>query len=131
MNNCCPEGSILPVYRIVQTIYERNAIPCEERMNGLLVTVVGDNETYKQYMLQGGDPCVNNNWVEIMSLNEVMNKLGHKTIEENITEEITPIYLNTKFPETLEGFSVTFTTRNTTFTKLSGNRWGIQNIKIQ
>ena len=81
MNNCCPDGSPLPTYRIVQTIYERNTIPCEERMNGLLVTVVGNTQTYRQYMLQGGDPCVNNNWVEILNLNQVNNKLGHVTIE--------------------------------------------------
>ena len=131
MNNCCPDGSPLPTYRIVQTIYERNTIPCEERMNGLFVTVVGNTQTYRQYMLQGGDPCVNNNWVEILNLNQVNNKLGHVTIETDNEDVITPLYLNERFPGTLEGFSVTFTNRNSTFTKISANRWGIKNIKIQ
>ena len=131
MNNCCPDGSPLPTYRIVQTIYERNTIPCEERMNGLLVTVVGNTQTYRQYMLQGGDPCVNTNWVEILNLNQVNNKLGHVTIETDNEDVITPLYLNERFPGTLEGFSVTFTNRNSTFTKISANRWGIKNIKIQ
>lgn len=131
MNNCYPDGSPLPTYRIVQSIYERNTIPCDERMNGLLVTIVGDNQTYKQYMLQGGDPCVNSNWVEILNLNEVKNRLGHVTIETDDQDVITPAYLNERFPGTLEGFSVTFTNRNSTFTKISADRWGIQNIKIQ
>ena len=131
MSNCCDEINLIPPYRVVQTIYERNTLPCRERLNGMMVTVVGSDRSYKQYMMKGGDPCVNSNWVEMLSLNEVANTLGHVTIESEDQEIITNIYLNERFPGTKEGFTVTFLDRNTSFKKVTGSRWVISNIKIQ
>ena len=131
MDNCCDNSVQILAYRVVQTIYERNTIPCEERLNGMMVTVVGSDSSYKQYMMQGGDPCVNSNWVEMLNLNEVANTLGHVTVETEEQEVITNLYLNERFPGTKEGFTVTFLDRNTSFKKVSGSRWAISNIKIQ
>lgn len=123
--NDCNEIDSLAAYRIVQTIYERNTIPCVERLNGMLVTVVGANKSYSQYMLQGGDPCVNSNWVLYST---GIDPLGdHKTIEEEATLPITSNYLNSRFPTAKEGFKVTVLNLNTTFMKVFGDRWVMTN----
>lgn len=121
----CGSGQI--PYRVVQTIYERNTIPCSERLNGMLVTVVGSDSSYKQFMLQGGDPCVNSNWKPVLDLSAILSMVGHFTIEDDVNGEIEDIYLNTRFPKSLEGFRVTFLSLNTTFMKISGDRWVITN----
>lgn len=131
MNNCCDNSVQILAYRVVQTIYERNTIPCEERLNGMIVTVVGPDSSYKQYMMQGGDPCVNSNWVETLNLNQIINTIGHVTVETDPLETITDLYLNERFPGTQEGFTVFFLDRNTSFKKVSLGRWVITNIKIQ
>ena len=124
MSNCNGIDS-LATYRVVQTIYERNTIPCVERLNGMLVTVVGANKSYLQYMLQGGDPCVNSNWVLYST---GIDPLGdHKTIEEEATLPITSSYLNSRFPTAKEGFKVTVLNLNTTFMKVFGDRWVMTN----
>ena len=123
--NDCNEIDSLATYRVVQTIYDRNIIPCIERLNGMLVTVVGANKSYLQYMLQGGDPCVNSNWV-LYSIG--IDPLGnHKTIEEKATLPITSSYLNSRFPTAKEGFKVTVLNLNTTFMKVFGDRWVMTN----
>lgn len=125
--NC--DGVILP-YRVVQTLTERNSIPCTERINGMIVTVVGKDKSYKQYMLKGGDPCVNSNWKDLFDLETVLDSIGHVTTYEEVKEYISDEYLNTRFPKAKEGFRVTFTELNTTFTKTHGEVWGITNNKI-
>ena len=45
--NDCNEIDSLAAYRVVQTIYERNTIPCVERLNGMVVTVVGPDTCLK------------------------------------------------------------------------------------
>ena len=123
--NDCNEIDSLAAYRVVQTIYERNTIPCEERLNGMLVTVIGADKSYLQYMLQGGDPCVNSNWVLYST---GIDPLGnHKTIEEEATLPITSDYLNSRFPTAKEGFKVTVLNLNTTFMKVFGDRWVMTN----
>ena len=132
MSNCedCFPTMPLIAYRVVQTMAERNTIPCTERMNGLVVTVVEDN--FKQYMLQGGDPCVNVNWVEYMSEDYIRRTVGHFT--DTTTSPPVPItsaYLNSRFPESQEGFMVTFTALNTTFLRIAEDIWIlIGNTKI-
>lgn len=123
--NDCNEIDSLAAYRVVQTIYERNTIPCVERLNGMLVTVVGADKSYLQYMLQGGDPCVNSNWVLYST---GIDPLGnHKTIEEEVALPITSSYLNSRFPTAKEGFKVTVLNLNTTFMKVFGDRWVMTN----
>lgn len=122
----CNEGcDEISNYLIVRTLSDRNTIPCIKRINGMKVTVIGDDFSYKEYMLQGGDPCVNSNWKENFSSAIVSTTIGHVTVEEVITSEITDLYLNQRFPKALEGFRVTFITLNSTFSKVSGDRWAI------
>lgn len=124
MNNCCEN---IPTYRVVNTITERNSIPCIERLNGMLVTVIGSDSSYKEYMLRGGDPCVNSNWTERFGMSQVNLNIGHVTIEDIITEVISDLYLNTRFPQSMEGFRVTFLDLKSTFMKISGDRWVLTN----
>ena len=123
--NDCNEIDSLAAYRVVQTIYERNTIPCIERINGMIVTVVGNDLSYKQYMLQGGDPCVNSNWVLYSTGIDTLG--NHKTIEVEIALPITSSYLNSRFPTVKEGFKVTVLNLNTTFMKVFGDRWVMTN----
>ena len=126
MSNCdnCFEPGITPAYRVAQTIYERNTIPCVERVNGMIVTVVGTDLSYKQYMLKGGDPCVNENWKEYGLDKESLSTLvGHETIPDIPQEPVTSSELNSRFPEAIEGFRVTYTSLNTTFMKIFNNKW--------
>lgn len=120
-------------YRVVQTIYERNSLPCEERMNGMIVTVIGTDLSYKQYILKGGDPCVNTNWKDYnLDITDVKQAIGHESVNTIPEETITSIYLNTRFPKAIEGFRVTYTTLNTTFMKIFGDSWIMAgNIKIE
>lgn len=125
MSNC---DEINASYKIVQTITERNTIPCEERINGMIVTVVGNDFSYKQYMLKGGDPCVNSNWKpHNLSIEELNDVIGHKTITTEVTVPITSSELNTRFPKAKEGFQVTYTALNTTFMKIFDDSWLMSN----
>lgn len=129
MDNCveCQDKRIFP-YRIVQTIYERNTIPCIERLNGMIVTVVGSDNSYKQYILKGGDPCVNENWKEYnLSAQNLQGYLGHETLLDPVSLPITDEYLNSRFPEALEGFRVTILSLNTTFMKIFNEKWLMSN----
>lgn len=126
MSNCCEENRIFP-YRVVQTMYERNTIPCEERVNGMIVTVVGADSTYNQYILKGGDPCVNSNWQIYHSSAMIASMLGHFTLDEPLTLPITDDFLNARFPEAIEGFKATVPSLNTTFMKIFNNRWIMSN----
>lgn len=132
MCNCCGEKQIFP-YRIVQTIYERNSLPCEERVNGMIVTVIGNDLSYRQYILKGGDPCVNTNWKEYnLDITDVKQAIGHESVNTIPEEVITSLYLNTRFPKAIEGFRVTYTLLNTTFMKIFGDSWIMSgNIKIE
>ena len=123
--NNCNEIDSLAAYRVVQTIYERNTIPCIERINGMIVTVVGNDLSYKQYMLQGSDPCVNSNWVLYSTGIDTLG--NHKSIEEELNLPITSSYLNSRFPTAKEGFKVTVLNLNTTFMKVFGDRWVMTN----
>ena len=126
--NDCNEINSIAAYRVVQTVYERNTIPCNERLNGMVVTVVGADNSYLQYMLQGGDPCVNSNWKPYnFSVEELNDMIGHKTITTEVTTPITSSELNTRFPKAKEGFQVTYTTLNTTFMKIFDNSWVMSN----
>ena len=62
--NCGP----LPIfpYRVVQNLKERNSLPCSERMRGMKVVVIQGvvgtgTPPYTEYMMQGNDPCNNDN----------------------------------------------------------------------
>ena len=124
--SCC--NTPFSDYRIVQTITERNTIPCEERSNGMVVTVIGNDFSYKQYMLKGGDPCVNSNWKpNTFSVEELNDIIGHKTVDAEVTTPVTSSELNTRFPKAKEGFQVTYTKLNTTFMKIFNDSWLMSN----
>lgn len=129
--NCRP----LPIfpYRVVQNLREMNTIPCSERIRGMKVVVIqgtAGTETppYTEYMLQGNDPCNNDNWKKVTVDNIVLeNTVGHATEETLDENPITDEYLNLKYPAVLEGFKVTVLPINTTFMKISQGRWVITN----
>lgn len=126
MSNCCTT-CLQPIqpYRIVRTIKERNAIPCEERMDGMLVLVIEDS--YTRYVMKGGNNYCNNlNWKkDTISDEDLVLKIGHVTEDVEVSEPIESEYLNNKYPTALEGFRVTVEPLNTTFQKVSRNRWSI------
>ena len=49
-------------YRVVRTIKERNAIDCCHRKLGMKVMVIGQDYSYKDYILKGENTCSNDNW---------------------------------------------------------------------
>lgn len=110
-------GKDVLAYRVVQTLNERNTIPCDERIDGMIVTVVQDG--YARYMLQGKDPCINN-WVSLDSL--LVKRIGGATVES--LEDTTNTYLDRTFPEALEGFSLTVLRDNSSYRKTS-NGWAL------
>ena len=134
----CSSPNPFPIYRIVQNLTERNTIPCDERMRGMLVTVIQASAVpdesgfpppaFTQYMLQGVDICNNTSWVKYSVDNHTLStKVGHKTEEQLVAQEITNQYLNNKYPKVLEGFQVTITPLNSTFMKVSADRWVLTN----
>lgn len=122
----CGDRRIFP-YRVVRTIYERNSIPCDERLNGMLVTVVGADSSYKQFMLKGGDPCVNENWRPYDPIGSFTDRAGHFTLTLPLTIPLTDEYLNANFPTAVEGFRVTVPSLNTTYMKIAGEQWVMGN----
>ena len=79
-------------------------------------------------MLQGIDICNNTSWVKYSVDNDVLaTKVGHRTEESLVSEEITNLYLNNKYPKAIEGFQVTITPLNSTFMKVSADRWVLTN----
>ena len=129
--NCGP----LPIfpYRVVQNLKERNSLPCSERMRGMKVVVIQGvvgtgTPPYTEYMMQGNDPCNNDNWRKITVDNVVLeNTVGHVTLESLDETPISNTYLNNRYPSTLEGFRVTILPLNTTFMKISNGRWVMTN----
>lgn len=49
-------------YRVVRTVKERNAIDCCHRKLGMKVMVIGQDFSYKDYILKGEHPCSNDFW---------------------------------------------------------------------
>lgn len=129
--NCGP----LPIfpYRVVQNLKEMNSLPCAERIRGMKVVVIqgvvgSETPPYTEYMMQGNDPCNNDNWRKITVDNVVLeNTVGHATEETLDEDPISDEYLNLKYPAVLEGFKVTVLPINTTFMKISQGRWVITN----
>ncbi len=119
----CSCGNSPEAYKVVQNLSQMRSIPCDERIIGMTVVVVGSK--YKKYQLEGGDPCNNNNWKSLeFSVEDIQKSIGHKTIVENLDSElITKEYLNNRFPTSMEGFMVTVISLNTTFLKIEGGSW--------
>lgn len=49
-------------YRVVRTVKERNAIDCCHRKLGMRVMVIGQDFSYKDYILKGENICSNDFW---------------------------------------------------------------------
>lgn len=50
-------------YRVVRTVKERDAIDCCHRKLGMRVMVIGQDYSFKDYILKGEDHCTNDNWI--------------------------------------------------------------------
>lgn len=133
----CDQLPIFP-YRVVQTLSERNTIPCDERVNGMIVTVVQAGTVadesgfpppaFTQYMLKGGDICSNKSWKKVsIDSNALQTSIGHVTEEILADIPLENEYFNNKYPNALEGFKITVLPLNTTFMKISNNRWVLTN----
>lgn len=49
-------------YRVVRTVKERNAIDCCHRKLGMRVMVIGQDYSFKDYILKGEETCSNEFW---------------------------------------------------------------------
>lgn len=49
-------------YRVVRTVKERNDIDCCHRKLGMRVMVIGQDYSYKDYILKGENICSNDHW---------------------------------------------------------------------
>lgn len=49
-------------YRVVRTVKERDSIDCCHRKLGMRVMVIGQDYSYKDYVLKGENPCANDKW---------------------------------------------------------------------
>ena len=123
----CNCKNLVPAFRVVQTISERNGIPCDERLDGMVVIVVEDNyQAYKLKPISNKDVCLNNSWVrDNLNYEDIRNKLGHYTENEYESngDDITTLYLNTRYPQVMEGFRVFIEPLNITFEKVEGEYW--------
>ena len=73
-------------YRVVKTIVDRDAIKCCWRKQGMKVVVIGEDYSYKEYVLKTSD-CNENIWEEInltVEENEVNLIEDYSTLEENL-----------------------------------------------
>ena len=131
--NCGGCSNPLQTYVIVGTRTAMRAIPCGDRVNGMIVSVV--SEDFKFYQLQGGDICNNNNWIEVELGGGTLEcpcedpepivlhyTLGKAELPPSI-EEFTDTFLNNLFPEAPEGFKVTCDAYDVTAFKVANNTW--------
>ena len=63
-------------YRVVRTIKERDAIDCCHRKPGMRVMVVGQDYSFREYILKGQDTCSSGYWEEYAT----------DTIDTNVTD---------------------------------------------
>ena len=61
-NSSIDDAIIKGGYRVVRTVKERNSIACCNRKLGMRVMVIGQDYSYKDYILKGENPCSNDNW---------------------------------------------------------------------
>ena len=81
-------------YHVVQTNLERDSIDCCYRKQGMLVVVVGEDLSYKEYRLLSDD-CADNEWEEVIANvdidvdeSEVSLIQDYSEIAENITNQM-------------------------------------------
>ena len=76
-------------YRVVKTIVDRNNIDCCYRKKGMKVLVVGDDLSFKEYILKT-DNCKENIWEEVdvkVEENEVFLIEDYSELSENLTTQ--------------------------------------------
>ena len=80
-------------YRVVKTIEDRDKIDCCHRKQGMKVIVIGDNFSYKEYVLRSSD-CKTNQWEEVdvtvdvtVDENEVFLIEDYSELGENLTTQ--------------------------------------------
>ena len=80
-------------YHVVKNISERDSINCCYRKLGMKVLVVGNDLSFKEYILKT-DNCKENTWEEI-----------NVTVEENITIEENEVFLTEDYSELSENLT--------------------------
>lgn len=91
-NNLTPyinDSIIKGGYRVVKTIFDRNNIDCCYRKKGMKVLVVGDDLSFKEYILKT-DNCKENIWEEVdtkVEENEVFLIEDYSELSENLTTQ--------------------------------------------
>ena len=76
-------------YRVVKTIEDRDTIKCCWRKQGMKVVVIGENLSFKEYILKT-DNCKENTWEEInvtVEENEVYLIEDYSELSENLTTQ--------------------------------------------
>ena len=80
-------------YRVVKTIEDRDKIDCCHRKQGMKVIVIGDNFSYKEYVLRSSD-CKTNQWEEVdvtvdvtVDENEVFLIEDYSELGENLSTQ--------------------------------------------
>ena len=76
-------------YRVVKTIADRDAIKCCWRKQGMKVVVIGNDLSFKEYVLKSSN-CKENIWEEInltVEENEVFLTEDYSELEENLTTQ--------------------------------------------
>ena len=76
-------------YRVVKTIIDRDNIQCCYRKQGMKVVVIGEDYSYKEYVLKT-DNCKENTWEEIdvtVEENEVFLIEDYSELSENLTTQ--------------------------------------------
>ena len=76
-------------YRVVKTIADRDAIKCCWRKQGMKVLVIGNDLSFKEYVLKSSN-CKENVWEEInltVEENEVFLTEDYSELEENLTTQ--------------------------------------------
>ena len=76
-------------YRVVKTIADRDAIKCCWRKQGMKVVVIGEDLSFKEYVLKT-DNCKENAWEEVditVEENEVFLTEDYSELSENLTTQ--------------------------------------------
>ena len=76
-------------YRVVKTINDRDKIDCCHRKQGMKVIVVGEDLSFKEYILKT-DNCKENTWEEIsvtVEENDVILTEDYSELSENLTTQ--------------------------------------------
>lgn len=70
-------------YRVVRTEQERDFISCKFRKPGMRVMVIGEDYSFKDYMLKTDDICENDDWVLVSTGGDIENIQDNQVLLED------------------------------------------------